>query len=206
MFSFLKELLTRQFIKDAIISAVFILALYAITHNPIVRPVPSPIFGNWSIQYMQHPLLLGFAGHNFLSLRDGEGRVISELHGLATDTDTGNWKYVGTDPKDVLHVWEFENGKYYLSGKTYPGIVLMQGKKEEVAKRWQEALACEGPINDQHIPYPPYGVRLRNETINSNSVAYTLAACMGLDTKHLGLWTPGSTVNLLEKLILKTEP
>lgn len=196
---FWKRLFTNQFIKDLFWSILFILSLYGLTHNPIVRPTPQPVPGNWSIQFMQHPLLFGFAGHNYLSLRDQDGSVVGELHGLATDAQTGNCKYIGSRSTDILQVWEFETGKYYLSQKKFAGIILREGKEEDIRALWEQARSCKDPINAQLIPYPPYGVSIKNETTNSNSVAYTLARCMNLDTRHIGIWTPGSTFDLLAK-------
>jgi hypothetical protein len=198
MVSFFQQLFTNQFTKDFLLSIAIIASLYGITHNPIVRPTPQPMPGNWSIQFMQHPLLFGFAGHNYLALRDQDGAIISELHGLATDPFTGEWKYIGSKATDKLRVWEFESGRYYLAEKTFPGIVLKEGNEENIRNIWSTGMSCKDPINDKDITYPPYGVSIRNETINSNSVAYTLAKCMNLDTRHIGIWTPGDTMNLLK--------
>lgn len=193
-----RRLFTNQFTKDFLLSGAFIFVLYGITHNPIVRPTPEPLPGNWSIQFMQHPLLFGFAGHNYLALRDDTGAIISELHGLATDPVNGGWKYVGSKKTDLLQVWEFDSARYYVAEKTFPGIILTQGDKKTIIAMWEEAEKCKDPINEKKILYPPYGVSFKNETINSNSVAYTLAKCMNLETKHVGLWTPGSTMDLLK--------
>lgn len=194
-----RRLFTNQFIKDLILSIFVILSLYGVTHNPIVRPTPQPIPGNWSIQFMQHPLLFGFAGHNYLTLRDADGTIVSELHGLATDNTTGMWKFVGTKSSDILQVWNFENQRYYLAEKTFPGIILSQGNQEEMKMLWNRGLICKDSINTRRISYPPYGVSFKNETTNSNSVAYTLSKCMGLDSRHIGIWTPGDTMNLLDR-------
>ncbi len=194
----LKRLFTHRFIKDLLWSTLFLSVHYGITHNPIVRPIPQPIPGNWSIQLMQHPLLFGFAGHNYLALRDQNGNIVEELHGLATDAATGQWKYVGTNPTDILQVWEFESGRYYLAEKKFPGIIMDQGVQSDIFALWKKALSCKDPINQEKTGYPPYGFSFKSETLNSNSVAYTLALCMGLDTRHIGIWTPGATMNLLK--------
>ncbi|MFA5131740.1 MAG: hypothetical protein WC444_00225 [Candidatus Paceibacterota bacterium] len=196
---FWKRLFTNQFIKDLGWSVVFLLCAYAITHNPIVRPIPQPVPGDWSIQLMQHPLFFGFAGHNYLALKDQNGDIVKELHGLATNTTTGQWKYVGTRATDTLQVWEFDSPRYYLAEKTFPGIILTEGKDADMKNHWTNALACKDPLNEKKIPYPPFGVNMNGDTENSNSVAYTLTLCMGLDARHVGLLTPGETVNLLKK-------
>ena len=195
---FWQRLFTNRFIKDLLWSVLFILSLYGITHNPITRPTPQPIPGNWSIQFMQHPLVFGFAGHNYLVLRDQNGSIVSELHGLATDIKSGEWKYIGSKSTDILRAWEFDTSRYYLAEKTFPGIILSEGTMGNMKSLWDLGTSCVPLINEKNIPYPPYGISFKNETTNSNSVAYTLARCMQLDTRHIGIWTPGSTMNLLK--------
>ena len=147
---------------------------------------------------MQQPLVFGLAGHNYVALRNEDSKIIKELHGLATDSYTGIWKYVGFSKSDILQVWEFNGPHFYLAEKKFSGIVLYVGPRSEVETIWKKAESCIVPINEKKIPYPPFGVTIKGETENSNSVAYTLALCMGLDTQHLGLITPGAGRNLLE--------
>ncbi len=191
-------LFTNRFIKDLFWSFIFILFIYGITHNPIIRPIPKASKGEWSIQIMQHPLLFGFAGHNYLALRNPDGEIVSELHGLATDISTGEWKYVGTKSTDELKVWEFNGPRYYLSEKKFPGKILSEGNKYDMQTLWDMARSCVPKINKKDLPYPMLGVNIRGGTENSNSVAYTLSLCMGLDAYHVGLLTPGEKNNLLE--------
>lgn len=187
-------------IKDLVISALFLVFIYAITHNPYMYPRPLPEAGNWSIQKLQHPLFFGLAGHNYVVLKDAEGTIISELHGLATDRESNAWKYIGTNESDILKVWQFEGPRYYLAEKNFPGLIIAEGDKDQMEILWALALACKESINAKNISYPPYGFRLQDETDNSNSVAYTLSLCMGLDARHLGLFTPGARNNLLREL------
>jgi hypothetical protein len=185
--------------KDILWSILFLLFLYGVTHNPYTHPIPQPLPGNWSIQLMQHQLLFGIAGHNYLALKDQNGDIVSEFHGLATDPVTKEWKYIGTRETDILQVWEFDGGREYEANKRLPGIILFEGDSVESKLLWNSAETCKAKINQAGINYPPLGFSLRNETENSNSVAYTLALCMGVDPKHLGLITPGDGRNLLEK-------
>ena len=191
------KLFTQRFIKDIILIALFGSALYILTHNPITHPLPQKKSGLWSIQLMQHPIIFGFAGHNYLSLRDENNTVIEELHGLATDETTGAWKYVGNQSTDKLKVWDFKKEFNSLPDEQYPGIVLYQNNKASVLTTWQKSTPCKDTINKMNISYPPYGFTLHTDTENSNSVAYTLMLCMGLDAEHLGLITPGWGKNLL---------
>jgi hypothetical protein len=193
-------LFTRRFIKDLSFSVVFVLFIYAITHNPITHPTPKPKSGNWSIQLMQQPLLFGLAGHNYLVLRDDNGTIKKEIHGLATDVGTHTWKYVGIKQSDLLHVWEFNGPHFYLAEKNFPGIILHEGDMDDVMDVWGKGESCIEPINNLHLSYPPLGVTLKGDTENSNSVAYTVTLCMGLDQEHLGLITPGDRKNLLESV------
>ena len=184
--------------KDLIISFFILLFLYSIIHNPIVRPkLNQTNDGNWKIEKMQHPLVFGFAGHNYLVLRSPDNNIVAELHGLATDQVSNTWKYVGSKATDLLKVWEFNGPRNYLAEKEYPGIVVSSGPEVTVENLWKKAEVCKDMINKKIIYYPKYGINLNGETENSNSVAYTLLACMGIDSKHLGLMTPGDGVNLL---------
>jgi hypothetical protein len=189
--------LSPRFKKDALISLFIIVGIYTITHNPLTRPTPKPEPGLWSIQFMQHPLLFGLAGHNYLVLRDENGSIVKELHGLATDKETYTWKYIGTRGTDLLQVWEFTGPRNYLSSKQYPGVVLTQGHETAMEATWSKGEDCVSEINKKQIPYPPFGISIKGETENSNSVAYTLALCMNLDPHHIGIFTPGSQKNLL---------
>lgn len=148
---------------------------------------------------MQQPLVFGLAGHNYLALRNEDMKIIKELHGLATDSYNGIWKYVGFSSSDILQVWEFNGPHFYLAEKRFSGVILHEGSQDEVEALWKNGEQCVAPINKKRIPYPPFGVTVKGDTENSNSVAYTLALCMGLDTKHLGLITPGEGKNLLEE-------
>lgn len=191
-------LFTRRFIKDILLIIIFGTSLYTLTHNPITHPTPTATKGLWNIQLMQYPIIFGIAGHNYLTLRNENNIVVKELHGLATDTITGMWKYVGTKTSDRLKVWEFDGPSDYLTQKSYSGTELYQGEKQEVLSVWKKAAHCKEEINKKNFPYPPYGINIQGDTENSNSVAYTLTLCMELDAKHLGLITPGWGKNLLD--------
>lgn len=191
-------LLTERFLKDLAWSALFCIFVYGVTHNPLTHPIPRKASGTWSIELLQHPLIFGIAGHNYLVLRDSNNDITEELHGLATDSFTGNWKYVGTRKSDILQVVSFNGPRDYRTEKSFPGLVLEEGTYDTVWRVWTKAKECIDPINQERTPYPPLGINIRGGTENSNSVAYTLAVCMGLDSKHLGLFTPGWKRDLLE--------
>lgn len=192
------RLFTPRFIKDIILIILFVTGWYILVNNPITHPIPEEVRGMWSIQLMQAPLVFGIAGHNFITLRNEKNMIVGELHGLATDEATRNWKYVGDHETDKLKVWYFSNPHEYITQKNYSGTIMYKGQKQDVVVAWQKALVCKEKINSLNIPYPPYGVKISGDTENSNSVAYTLILCMGLDANHLGLITPGWGKNLLD--------
>ena len=191
------HIFTHRFIKDLIISFFFLLFVYLITHNSIVQPKPKETNGLWHIEKLQHPLLFGLVGHNYLVLKDPNENIVSEFHGLATDALNSGWKHIGSSRTDLLKVWEFDGPRNYLAEKKYPGVIVSEGSEAEMRIFWTKARYCKDYINQRVIHYPLLGVSFNNETVNSNSVAYTLLMCMGIDSKHLGFLTPGDKVNLI---------
>ena len=191
------KLFTSRFVKDIILIVIFGVSLYVLIHNPITHPKLPNNNGKWSIQLMQQPLVFGIAGHNYLVLRDEHNKIVEELHGLATDESVRGWKYIGDKNTDRLQVWEFSGPHFYVVQKNFIGKVLYEGNERDVMMTWNKSQECKEKINTMNIPYPPYGVNVHSDTENSNSVAYTLALCMGLDPTHLGLITPGWGKNLL---------
>lgn len=192
------KLFTRAFIKDLIYIALFCGLFYILTHNSITHPKLPSSDGTWSIQLVQQPIILGIAGHNYLVLRDNNNSIKKELHGLATDPVTGDWKTLGRQKTDRLLVHEFDQTRFYSRQKKFPGVILFTGTEEVTKNIWGKSRPCKDSINALNLPYPPYGVAIGKETENSNSVAYTLAKCMGLLPQHIGLITPGWGKNLLE--------
>ena len=189
-------LFIRRSLKDLGALLLFGMFFYVATHNAIVRPKIEKNNSEYRIELLQEPLVLGIAGHNFLVLRDDKNQIKNELHGLATDT-SNHWKYLGNEKSDKLKVWEFNSPLDFAVQKNETGILLYTGTSAQVYEQWEKARNCKEKINQLNISYPPFGVNIHGETENSNSVAYTLTLCMGLNTKHIGLLTPGSTKNLL---------
>ncbi len=187
-----------RIIKDVLIVLFSIIVFYTVTHNPITHPKAEGKRGVWSIELHQHPLVLGIAGHNYLALRDDRGVVEYELHGLPTDTRTGSWKYVGRSEYDMLKVWEFSTSTE-RKAKNTPQVstVLLSADRDTVLALWNDARVCGARIDTLHLPYPPFGVSFKEDTRNSNSVAYTLSLCMNINPHRLGLLTPGWEMDLL---------
>jgi len=140
--------------------------------------------------------LVGVASHNFLVLRDGEGRALAELHGLATDRKTGRGVAIGTD--EALHslrVWHFAHDAGYaksigaqVDGSTFIAegqdrkTMLVAGKQEVLA-RWNAAVAAKEPLNALDLDYPNYGFRMSGDTVNSNAAYRTLSEIMGVPVR-----------------------
>ncbi len=191
------KLFTWRFTKDLFWSLFFFVFYYVLTHNSIAYPTPPLYKGVWSIEKLQHPIVMRLAGHNFLALRNDKGEIVSELHGLATDENTNTWKYVGTGRNELLQVWEFDASIYGTTKTTFPGIVLRSGDENTMRELWSKALLCKNKINEKRIPYPPLGIAFY-ETENSNAVAYTLTKCIGAESKHVGIIVPGEQTDLLK--------
>lgn len=196
----IRQLFTKRFIKDILLIVIFGGMLYFLVHNPITKPKLPQVEGVWTIQLVQHPIVLGIAGHNYLILRDNKNNIHKELHGLATNNETGEWKYRGNNKKDLLKVWEFDDTRYLTAQKDYTGVILFTGTESETRTTWEKGYPCKDMINEKNIPYPPYGVKVKGETENSNSVAYTLLRCMNLPSRYLGLFIPGWGNDLLNEI------
>jgi hypothetical protein len=139
----------------------------------------------YSIVEAQRPLVGGAGGHNFFVLEEN-GVVIDQINGLATGSD-GNIKPIGYLPSDTLQVYDTNantaaNGNsnnggqpinMYLSSEAQ--AVVASGSETQIMAQWDAALACANAINSEGLSYPIGGVGA-----NSNSVASTLDACMGV--------------------------
>lgn len=137
--------------------------------------------------------IAGVASHDFLVLRDGNGRAIAELHGLATDRKTGEFIPIGTDEqKHSLRVWHFAHDAGYArsiganaNGATFiqqdqDHVTVLTAGKEEVLARWNAAVAAKEPLNALDLNYPSYGFKIMDDTVNSNSAYRTLSEIMGV--------------------------
>lgn len=139
--------------------------------------------------------VVGVASHNFLVLRDGEGRALAELHGLATDRKTGEFIPIGTDEqKHSLRIWHFAHDAEYaksVDAKANEATFIQQGQdhktmltagKDEVLARWGAAVAAKDPLNALDRDYPNYGFKMSGDTVNSNAAYRTLSEIMGVPT------------------------
>jgi hypothetical protein len=137
--------------------------------------------------------LPGPYSHNFWVLRDQDGKALAELHGLATDRETGKTVPIGTDEQlHSLRVRHFPLDADYaqsLGAKQSMGGYIAEGQdrktvltadKEEVMGRWNAAVAATVPLNALDRDYPSYGFKMFADTVNSNSTYRTLGEIMGV--------------------------
>ncbi|MBD3795816.1 MAG: hypothetical protein IE881_07810 [Epsilonproteobacteria bacterium] len=73
--------------------------------------------------------IIPLGGHNFWVLRDGDGEILSEMHGLATDRETGAIFPIGYD-SDLysLQVYELPRDNNYTNsiGSSVSGITYLE--------------------------------------------------------------------------------
>ena len=136
-------------------------------------PLPASAPGTWAIWQFQLPIVGGLAGHNGFALVNPAGTVVAELNGLATNP-RGEIIPIGT-LRDQLRVYAMPN-PYLFPRSTQSSIVLSGSYAQVVTGAWRAALRGGAAINAQRLRYPFLGFGR-----NSNSVASTLAACMGVD-------------------------
>lgn len=134
----------------------------------------------------------GIASHNFWVLRDAQGSVIAQLHGLATDRNSNQFKPIGYF-NDRLGFYEFkaaENHPTFISTKQR-SVSIYQGKKEDVLMRWNNA-ACEiNRLNEMDLDYSPLGI-LGLPIVNSNSAFHLFAKLMEIPCyRFSGVLEPG---------------
>ncbi len=147
----------------------------------------------------------GTSGQDFWVLRDENGQALAELHGLATDRQTGRYVPIGTDEQPYsLRVWHFARDADYAHEQgvtTSQDTCIMNGQhhrtlltadREEAMARWDAAVAAQQPLNALDLNYPNLGVRIFGETLNSNSTYRTLGEIMGVQVRDFpGVIEPG---------------
>jgi hypothetical protein len=163
--------------------------------------LPTPVSGNYSIVEAQLPLVGGLGGHNLLVVKDPNGNVIGELDGLATGID-GSIKPIGNLSTDTLKVYETAGS--YLWSPSEAQATVFTGSYSQVATLWDTAAGCGAAINNRNLPYPWMGLGS-----NSNSVASTLDACLGVtepsSVAKNATFTPGVGTLLLDPATIANE-
>ncbi|WP_440985748.1 XVIPCD domain-containing protein [Xanthomonas sontii] len=149
--------------------------------------------------------VIGIAGHAFWVLRDEHGKAVAELHGLATDRQTGQAIPIGTDEaRHSLRAWHYPHDPAYarsigeeVDSTTYirddqPARTVATGDKHEILERWNTAVRAVPELNAQDHDYPNYGFKVFGETINSNSAYRTFGELMDVPVQRFpGRLEPG---------------
>ncbi len=129
---------------------------------------------NWAIEARAFCIPLTPFSHNFWVLTSG-GKVVDQLHGLAFDPRTGRTKAIGSSRHLLQAVrgadipWALQPGQ--------PRRVCARGREDEVAPRWQAAVAAMPAINALRLRYPNLWQHAYRP--NSNAVFNTLGQIMG---------------------------
>lgn len=156
----------------------------------------------------------GIAGHNYWVLRDHHGKALAELHGLATDRDSGTAIPIGSDEsKHSLRAWHYAHDAEYAASigakvdtTTYiaqdqPARTVATGTKDEVLGRWNAAAHAVQELNALDLNYPNYGFKVFAETINSNSAYRTFGELMDVPVHDF----PGRVEPGIENRMLSPE-
>lgn len=158
--------------------------------------------GYYTIEAQSYGILNGMlevASHDFWVLRNPDGVIVQELHGLATHIDPE------TGQKEILTVGFIgdELGFYayvHKYGDTHnrDSSVVFQGFEEDVLARWNAAVNSTNYLNSLHLPYTPLGfIDPFGTVINSNSAFHIFGEIMGVPiTDFAGVIEPGLDTNL----------
>jgi hypothetical protein len=164
----------------------------------------------YRIEFREFPIMW-VACHTFWTLYEDDW-LIGELHGLATDRETGLTQAVGT-ARDVLRGWPYpatgQGPKMKPANGGFSGLyaldqvskVVFEGSKEEAMAIWGRALAAAKALNDKNVTYHILGgVPSELSTGNSNSAFRTFGDVMGLPMPDLeAMMRPGDRKNLLPR-------
>jgi VCBS repeat-containing protein len=138
--------------------------------------------------------ILGVASHNFWVLRDPDGNIVQELHGLAT-SEKGEILTIGTIGDEL----QFYNPEHkYGDTNNQDSSVMYQGTEADVLARWNAAIDAKDYLNSLHLPYTPLGViDPVDNVINSNSAYHIFGDIMGVPIKDFdGVIEPGLDTGL----------
>jgi hypothetical protein len=106
-----------------------------------------------------------------------DGRVVGELHGLATDAE-GHSKPIGNLESDRLKLHEYSEQQFHRPD--FAQAELASGDQATIMNLWNAARAAGAKMNELDIQYPWMGLGK-----NSDAFASTLIAAMGLTEPQL---------------------
>ncbi|MCX7779751.1 MAG: hypothetical protein N2491_02400 [Negativicutes bacterium] len=127
--------------------------------------------------------------HNFWVLLGPGGVIEGQIHGLAVDPATGRSQAIGSARyllqavSDACILWSLQPGQV--------SCLCAAGSWQEIAGRWQAALAAIPAINELKLSYPNLWQHALKP--NSNSVFNTIGLIMGFaaPSRLLPAWAPG---------------
>lgn len=152
---------------------------------------------------------LPIASHQFLVLKDEQGKIISQAHGIAVNNNN-EFQSVSFGGEDRLKavIYPPRENHSTLSAKSFTGLVqpgqeektLREGSWEEMEKLWDGCILNGAEtFNLLNARYNPFGGELSNiREGNSNSIARTFCDILGVPHCNIsGRLLPGTAKNLL---------
>jgi hypothetical protein len=139
------------------------------------------------------------ASHNFYVLKNEKDQVLAELHGLATDRETGKVMSIGYNEDwhslRAYHTIYSKPDQPPATGRFYyeknndadkkvvqDSHVVFRGSPQEALAKWSAAVGVIEHINQKDLNYPSLGFKIFDKTINSNSVYRSFGAVMDVPT------------------------
>lgn len=160
----------------------------------------------YTIEATQFSALGLLPSHNYYVIKDPDGKVIIELHGLATSKN-GKVKIIGYLPSDKIRFHEFKGNKFYDPSNPPRTQVVFTGSYAAVMKKVSNAQKVGKYINSLNIPYPFLGI-IGRKLDNSNAVYRTLGYAMRVEAPYLDGIKPGMgdiliPYDVIDKIIQK---
>ena len=145
--------------------------------------------GYFTIEAQSYGIVIDVgASHNFWVLRDPDGNILGELHGMAThiNPETGQREIEKVGFFDELGFYNLTNTLMQLNHRD--SSVVYQGLEDDVKARWNAAITAADYFNNLHIPYNLLGII----NPNSNSAFHIFGEIMGIKPNDFPwVWEPG---------------
>ncbi|NOT11612.1 MAG: hypothetical protein HOP23_07270 [Methylococcaceae bacterium] len=143
--------------------------------------------------------ILGWAAHDFWVLRDGQGNVVGQLHGLATNRKNEikpmgrigyQLKFYHFGSRAILFGLNPNSSLNYVKADQRYQLVFT-GTPDDVLARWDHAVNVLDYLNGLGIPYTPFAI-LGLTPINSNTAYALLGRLMNIPVYEFSdYWQPG---------------
>lgn len=143
--------------------------------------------------------IMGLAAHDFWVLKDQNGKVLGQLHGLATNPENrikpigtlGDYlKFYHFGPRALLFGLPPDRDLNFIKADQH-AKPMYSGSPEEVLNRWDHAVKALPYLNHLDVPYTPFAV-LGGVLLNSNTAYTLLGKLMGIPIHYFpNYWQPG---------------